>query len=83
MTDLFIGQTNEWLLEQLKLAQEDYATGKTLVNYSSGDSSGSEFIQVSPRRRIIMILSALKARGYKFGDTEISVPIDQTKPRFV
>ena len=83
--DLFVGKSNDWLLEQLSIAQDDYAQGKTLSSYSSGDSSGAEFVVMSPRQRIHQILVALKARGVtQINGQEIgTIPSDKTRPRFV
>jgi hypothetical protein len=83
--DLFVGKSNDWLLEQLSIAQDDYAQGKTLSSYSSGDSSGSEFVVMSPRQRIHQILIALKDRGItQINGQEIgTIPADKTRPRFV
>lgn len=85
IADLFIGQSTQWLIDQLKIAQEDYAAGKTLVSYSSGETSGSEFILMTPRQRILQILGALKSRGVtQIDGQEIGViPVDKTRPRFI
>ena len=55
----FIGQSKEWLETQLAQCQEDIATGKTLIQWGAGDSSGIRRVQLTPQLRFQQIYYAL------------------------
>ncbi len=55
----FIGRSIQDLENDLKLAQEDLAAGKTVSDASSGDVSKRENVQGSIEKRIRLILQAL------------------------
>jgi hypothetical protein len=55
----FPGKTQGWLETELEKVLADQAAGKTVVEYSGGDSSGKELIAMSTQRRKDMILSDL------------------------
>jgi hypothetical protein len=57
--NVFFGIPQATLETWLRDAQADLAAGKTLVSYSTGDTSGSKIVQSSPQTRIELILRAL------------------------
>lgn len=55
----FIGKSKSWLVEQLGIAQEDFANGKTVTSAGAGDSQVTELVQVNVRERIEQIYYSL------------------------
>lgn len=79
----FVGQSEEWLRDQLAACQEDIALGKTLIQWGAGDSSGIRKVQLTPQERFQNIweaLSALKPNEFPPGG---AARTRRTTPRFI
>jgi hypothetical protein len=55
----FIGRDQEWLEAELRLAQDDFAKGKTMTSVNAGDTGNTKQVQMSPQERIGFLLKAL------------------------
>jgi hypothetical protein len=77
----FYNQPREWLTKQLELVREDLSSGKTLIQWGAGDSSGIRQVLMSPMRRFELIwaeLSRIDPDEYPATNKRIS----RTKARF-
>jgi len=78
----FHGRSREWLEKQLEKAQNDLASGKTLVSWGEGDSSGSKQVQSSPQARIDMLLNDLTIIAPEDFAADDVLPITEARPNF-
>lgn len=61
MINYFIGRQRDWLEEQLRIAQDDLAAGKTVTSAGAGDSQVNERVEVPIKERIEQLMLALNA----------------------
>lgn len=73
--DPFIGRSQAWLEDQLKLAQNDLAFGKTVTSVTAGDVSNGKQVQATAEKRIAILLAALRLR-----DPEKYPSVDVIRP---
>lgn len=79
----FVGQTEEWLREQIAACQEDMALGKTLIQWGAGDSSGIRKVQLTPQQRfeqLYFALSLIAPTDFPPGE---GARVRRTTPRYI
>lgn len=71
----FIGQTRTWLETQLRAAQEELATGKSVISGQLGEVSFGNAMTIGPAQRIKMILRELnRLDPTRYPIDEVSAP---------